>query len=64
MGDMAQVNALVRTLVQCEAEISQLGWGAVEALPFEFEWEQVHAELQRFFSPLEIRQMIAEVENV
>ena len=63
MTSMSEIHALVTQLIECEAEISKFGWGTIASLRFELQWEEAHAELNRFFSPLEIRRLIGEVSN-
>lgn len=63
MVAMSEMNALVRELIECECEIEKFGWGTIASLRFELQWEEAHSQLNRYFSPLEIRRLIGEVKN-
>jgi hypothetical protein len=56
------INALVLELVECEAELARLGWIDL-TFTFEDRWQSAFEELNRLFSPLEIRKLIWEVQN-
>lgn len=56
----AQVDALVRQLIGAECVLRIQGWSDQYAE----EWESVHSELNKFFSPLEIRKMMWEAGKI
>lgn len=57
------INALVLELVECEAALGRLSW-IDPTFILEDRWQSAFEELNRFFSPLEIRKLIWEVQNV
>lgn len=61
MGSMSEMNARIMELIECEKQIESFGWGTIPALKFELRWEESHTELNRYFSPLEIRRLIGEL---
>lgn len=64
MGSYSEIHARITELIIAEAQMNKVGWNTFEALPHRDAWQQAFEDLNRFFSPLEIRQMMAEVENV
>jgi hypothetical protein len=57
-----QINALVRELITCEAQLHEVAW-IDPTFTLEDRWQSAFEELNRFFSPLEIRKLIWEVQN-
>ena len=57
-----QINALVRELITCEAQLHAVEW-IDWTFTLEDRWQSAFEELNRFFSPLEIRKLIWEVQN-
>jgi len=64
MGSFSEIHARISELIEAEAHLNELGWTTFEALPYREQWQQAFEDLNTFFSPLEIRQMMVEVENV
>ena len=56
----AQVDALVRQLIGAECVLRIQGWSEGYAE----DWESAHSELNKFFSPLEIRKMMWEAARI
>jgi len=56
------INALVLELVECEAALGRLEW-IDPTFIFEDRWQSAFEELNRLFSPLEIRKLIWEIQN-
>jgi hypothetical protein len=56
------INALVMELVECEAALGRLAW-IDPTFILEDRWQSAFEELNRFFSPLEIRKLIWEVQS-
>jgi hypothetical protein len=56
------INALVRELFECEEALARLEW-IDWTFSLEDRWQSAFEELNRFFSPLEIRKLIWEVTN-
>jgi hypothetical protein len=64
MGSFSEIHARISELIEAEAQMSVCGWTTFEALPHREAWQVAFEDLNTFFSPLEIRQMMVEVENV
>lgn len=64
MGSFSEIHARISELIEAEAQLNECGWTTFEALPHREMWQQAFEDLNTFFSPLEIRQMMVEVENV
>lgn len=64
MGSWSEIHARISELLEAEAQLNTVGWTTFEALPHRELWQQAFEDLNRFFSPLEIRQMMIEVANV
>lgn len=64
MGSFSEIHARISELIEAEAQMSVCGWTTFEALPHREMWQQAFEDLNTFFSPLEIRQMMVEVGNV
>ena len=56
------INALVRELFECEEALGRLEW-IDPTFILEDRWQSAFEELNRLFSPLEIRKLIWEVQN-
>lgn len=56
--NQSDVAALISDLAQCEMVLRVASDADTEQ-----EWESIHSELNRFFSPLEIRRMVWEFER-
>ena len=54
---MSDVEVMVAELWEFEQRLGVFGWGE-NTRETQESWEMVHAELNRFFSPLEIRRMV------
>lgn len=63
MGSWSEIHARVSELLECESELNEVGWDTFVALPIREKWQEAFEDLNRFFSALEIRQMMAEVKK-
>jgi hypothetical protein len=63
MGGWSEIHARLTELNQAESELNACGWKSLEALPHREMWQSAFEDLNRFFSPLEIREMMIEVGN-
>jgi hypothetical protein len=61
MGGFSEIHARISELIEAEAFLNELGWKSLEALSFRQMWQEAFEDLNRFFSPLEIREMMIEV---
>lgn len=57
---MAEMNALVHELVAAEMFFAVAGWSDEQVRD---RWQSAYGQLNMFFSPLEIREMIWRIEN-
>lgn len=53
---------MVQELAACEQILRRDGWGHLTT-DVQMDWAQIHGELNKFFSPLEIRKMVWEYET-
>lgn len=59
---MAEMNALVIELMAAEARMNVTGWENAESYSRD-RWQSAYEQLNVFFSPLEIRELIWRIEN-
>jgi len=64
MGGFSEIHARISELIEAEAQLNVCGWKTLDALPHREQWQEAFEDLNRFFSPLEIREMMIEVGNV